>query len=450
MRRKLTWLLLSVMLFALTAIVAAQADYTVTINTIDDIDYPNLRLLVTVENALGQPVNGLTIDDFSALADGRDAQVIEVEELVNNDLAVSVVMVLDSSQSMYETPLLDTKAAASILLDNLRPQDEVAIVDFDDTVRVVQPFTTDIEAARAAINGLIPGGRTRLYDAATGGVETALTAMNPRRFVILLTDGNEYGELSENPAEAAPVMALENGIPFFTIGIGFDVNARYLESLASVSNGEAFITPDSDNLEDIFSFISGYLRSQYIVTIAPDLEPDGSTYDITLNSGSGTATGQYTSPDLYPVVTLEGVPDTPIDSATTFSAQVDAVRGVANVVASSSTGGPAELANYATSADGNQATGDIVVDPLTLAPGTYDITIEGSDLGGGIRAVSREYQVASVPTTFSIDNMADGAVINDPAVAIAASISQAQVGIESVTYLIDGIEQDTLTEAPYP
>ena len=334
---KFIWLLTSVLLFGLVAIVTAQdttqSASTITINTIDGTNDPELRLLVTVENALQQPINGLTAEDFSALADGRNTEIVSVEELVNNDLAVSVVMVLDSSQSMFETPMIDTKAAAGILLDNLRTQDEVAVIDFDNGVRVVQPFTSDIESARSAIDGLFAGGQTRLYDAANAGVETALTANNPRRFVILLTDGNEYGELSTNPAEAAQLLAMENGIPFFVIGLGFDVNAPYLETLAANSNGEAFITPDSENLDSIFSFISGYLRSQYIVTIAPDLEPDGSTYDITLSVDDASATGQYTSQDLYPVVTLDGVPDGPITETTTISAAIDAVRGVGDLVA---------------------------------------------------------------------------------------------------------------------
>ncbi|MCA9908872.1 MAG: VWA domain-containing protein, partial [Anaerolineae bacterium] len=157
-------LIITVLLFAVT-IVVAQAQ-GITINGVDDSEFPLLKLLVTVVSADGRPVLGLTETDFSALVQGRNAEVVRVEEIRNSDLPVSVVLVVDSSESMYATPLQDAKDAAGILLDNLRPVDEVAVIDFDSGYRVIQPFTSDFAAARSAVAGLTADGVTSLYDAA--------------------------------------------------------------------------------------------------------------------------------------------------------------------------------------------------------------------------------------------------------------------------------------------
>ena len=272
MRKLVFTVLLAAALLLIVTAVMAQSVQGITINGIDDSGFPLLRLLVTVTDSEGRPVLGLTEPDFEALAAGRSAQVVEVEEIRNAELGVSVVLVLDSSESMFGAPLDNTINAAGILLDNLRPTDEVAIIDFDSGFRVLQPFTTDVTAARAAVASINGGGVTSLYDAAYAGVELVIgQASNPRRFVVLVTDGHEFGGLSTRGAQDAISLASANNIPVFAVGFG-SVYEPYLRQLGSAGDGETYILPSSDQLGGIFDFIANFLRSQYIVTIDSGLE----------------------------------------------------------------------------------------------------------------------------------------------------------------------------------
>ncbi|NOG48398.1 MAG: VWA domain-containing protein [Chloroflexi bacterium] len=80
------------------------------------------------------------------------------------------------------------------------------------------------------------GGQTALYDAAVDGIELAAQAPFPRRTMILLSDGAEYGGASVNPREAGPDLSPVRGVPVYTIGLGFGTDRSYLEALAESSS----------------------------------------------------------------------------------------------------------------------------------------------------------------------------------------------------------------------
>jgi len=440
-------LIITALLFAVTAAVAQVQG--ITINGIDDSGFPLLRLLVTVVDAEGRPVIGLTESDFTALAAGRNAEVVRVEEIRNADLPVSVVLVVDSSESMYDGPLQDTIDAANILLDNLRPVDEVAVIDFDSGYRVVQPFTNDFGAARAAVANVVAGGVTSLYDAAYAGAELALNeANNQRRFVVLVTDGHEYGGLSTHGANDAIQLGNANGIPFFAIGFG-SVYPPYLQNLGTNTGGQTYILPSSGQLSQIFDFISNYLRSQYVVTIQGDIEPNGSPAPVTLRSGSASTTRGYVAPDLYPVPSISGIPDESIAEATTINISGTAPRqfGALNVALD---GSPVELDDMTVSADNLSFDGSLTIDPLAFAPGTYNLSAEAVDAAGGSRSTSASFTVAELPLLINATGILSGETIIDETIrTVTVEVLQTQTAIEDVTFSVDNIVVQTDTEAPY-
>ena len=63
-------------------------------------------------------------------------------------------------------------------------------------------------------------GATALYDAVVAGVRTAAAAPLPRKVVVLLTDGQDYGARSSATEEQSLTEAATAGVPVFTIGVG--------------------------------------------------------------------------------------------------------------------------------------------------------------------------------------------------------------------------------------
>ena len=189
--RKYSLLPLVLVLLLLVSSGSAQQATSIEINSVNEDNFPQLELLVNVQDDFGTPILNLTAEDFVVLLDNDFGTVVSVENITDNNLSISVVLVIDTSESMIGTPLDDTKAAALAFVDRLADGDEIAILDFDSDIVIAQDFTTDHDAARTAIDGLEAGGRTALYDANFSGAELASSTDNPRRFVIFLTDGNE-------------------------------------------------------------------------------------------------------------------------------------------------------------------------------------------------------------------------------------------------------------------
>jgi VWFA-related protein len=430
-------------------LVLAQAPQGITINGIDDLDFPTLRVFATVTDRDGRPVLGLTESDFEALVKGRDAQIVRVEEITNGDLPVSVVLVLDSSESMFGNPLADLKNAANLLLDNLRPVDEVAVINFDSGFEVIQPFTNDFSAARAAVNTLSADGVTALFGATYAGAELAINqASNPRRFVVLVTDGHEFGGRSNRSADEGIRLANDNGIPFFAIGFG-SVYIPYLTELGEGTNGRTYILPSSGQLTDAFNFISNFLRSQYIITLAPTLEPDGSPAPITLRSGAASTSRGYVTPDLYPLPSIVGALSEPIAELTSVLVQGEAPRrfGQLNVAVN---GNPVSIQNPAVNGENTRIEGIVEIDPLVYAPGDYQLTVEAVDALGGSRSTSQRFTIAELPLIVTATGIRLGEVIDQPSLrTVAAEIAQTQGAISQVAFAVDGTVVAEDADAPY-
>lgn len=445
MRKLLATLFIIGSLVALALPVIAQTGNEISVNTINDDDFPQLQLLLTVTDDQDKPVLGLTEPDFEVLFDGEPVQIVSVEEIRNADLGVSVVLVLDSSESMYSRPLEDTKTAANVLIDSLRPQDELAIVNFDSTVQVIQDFSNDFEAARGVIAGLTADGETALYEATYRGVEQALTTDNPRRVVIVVTDGHEYGDNSTVDAQAAVTLAVENNVPMYPVGFGY-VYEPYLRGLAENTEGQAFILPDSERLPEIFDFIANYLRSQYIVTVEPAVEPDGGSYEVAVRIGEGqSAPYAYTTPDLYPTVTLGEVPAEAISSPVEVAVNATASRGISDVTTSID-GAVVEPVTGEGSATTFSA--NVLLDPYALTPGDHTLSANAVDMQGGSRSVEAGFVVASLPVEFSADLPAD-TVISEATRDVTVDVTQSQGAVDSVAFSVDGGDPTVVNAAPY-
>lgn len=445
---------LSLVTYRLTqAQTPAPPPANVEIGSIDTSEFPRLNLLVSVRDSLtNQPIQGLVAEDFISFVDAENVEIVSVENIRDRDIPISVVLVLDSSESMLGSPIRDTREAALAFVDQLAPVDEIAIVDFDSSARVVQPFTSDFEAAREVINNLQASGRTALYDAATVGVQTALESENPNRFVILLTDGNEFGNLSSNLPDAGVTLAAENNISVYTIGLGFGVDPRFLSDLAEGTRGNYYQQPNSQQLTEIFDFLANYLRTQYIVTIEPTLEPDGGEHQARVDVANGSNTVTFVTPDLYPQFTVTELPDEPISEVTPVQISASAERGLNEASATAAEGvifDPA--ANVVVDEANNSVTFDFVIDPYLLAPNeTHTITATVSDDAGGVREFPLEFEVAALPPTFEISGLpTDGGVISEPSVDVEIGVTQQQTPFESVTYSIDGSPVATPSDAPY-
>ena len=277
---------------------------TLDVIGIDSTDLTNVIIHASILDSTEQLVSDLEVDNFSIGGDLAGlAQVIKVENVTNDDLDFASVLVFDTSSSMADRPLDLAKAAARGYLEAMGADDPVAIVSFSDYARLVVDYTTDRERLHRAIDSLAYGGQTALYDATLRGIELAIEAPLERKAVVILSDGGEYGDVSEHSRDDTILAAGIHGVPVYSIGLGWSIDRRFLESIASESNATFYELPEPEELGDIYRTLAILFRSQYFVSLNADIPADGRRYNFTLNvrtadgrAASGSATLRAPSP----------------------------------------------------------------------------------------------------------------------------------------------------------
>ncbi|MCC6262258.1 MAG: VWA domain-containing protein [Bryobacterales bacterium] len=160
-----------------------------------------------------------------------------------------VTLVFDKSSSMEGTKMQLARVAAIGVIDNLRPQDLVGVLTFDNSYQ----WTVPIRKAEAKslikrlISGIMPDGGTQIAPA----LEEAYRKVQPMKasykHIVLLTDGiSEEGD-SLNLAKEAAL----NKVTISTVGLGRDVNRNYLQKVAENAKGSAYIVEDPTMLQQI-------------------------------------------------------------------------------------------------------------------------------------------------------------------------------------------------------
>jgi Ca-activated chloride channel family protein len=159
---------------------------------------------------------------------------------------LNLVFLIDTSGSMADAsklPLL--KQSFMLMLDQLRPEDEVAIVEYAGSAGQVLAPTPASERAkiRTALNGLGAGGSTN----GQGGLEQAyalaesMTADGEVSRVLLATDGDFNVGLSD-PSGLENYIAKKRDTGTFLSVLGFgrgNLNDQTMQTLAQNGNGAA-------------------------------------------------------------------------------------------------------------------------------------------------------------------------------------------------------------------
>lgn len=154
-------------------------------------------------------------------------------------LPLNLCLVIDRSTSMQGARLEHVKGAAHQIIDELRDDDVLAVVTFNDRAETVLPGQRDINRARAKakVSTVWASGGTEILK----GLQTGLAEID--RFhskevtshLILLTDGQTYGDEQDCVAQARQAGVRRIGIS--AMGIGEDWNDALLDQIASTSGG---------------------------------------------------------------------------------------------------------------------------------------------------------------------------------------------------------------------
>ncbi|HEX4945440.1 MAG TPA: VWA domain-containing protein [Blastocatellia bacterium] len=149
-----------------------------------DTTLVSIDVAVTSKTGSRSPAN-LKAEDFVVYEDGVRQKV---ENFAATEAPFNVALLVDTSGSTKaETDLL--KKAARRFLNEMRPQDRIAIIELNQRVSVLEDLTSDRDKLEHAIDFLQPGTGTAFYDALQIALEDVLKKVDGRKAIIALTDG---------------------------------------------------------------------------------------------------------------------------------------------------------------------------------------------------------------------------------------------------------------------
>lgn len=244
----------------------------------------------------------VSIDDLEVVEDGVAQQLEAFQEAVT---PVSIVFALDASGSMKKATE-EVKAAAKTFVQNVRPEDALALILFANKSLFAHDMTTRRDWSVEAIDKYVAIGGTALYDAAFDAL-TRLRGIEGRRVVVLMTDGRDENNPGTAPGSVhtyAQVLERLKTVDatVYAVGLGAKIDRTKLEELAAVSGGEAYFPQDVTSLSRDFNRILETLRRRYVISYtSTNSTRDGAFRKVEIRSKKeGVAVlsrGGYTAPD---------------------------------------------------------------------------------------------------------------------------------------------------------
>lgn len=167
-----------------------------------------VTLPVSVLDRDGRYIPNLKKEDFRLWEEGVEQSVAFFSSV---DKPFSLVLMIDTSGST-RFRVEDIQDAAITFVNQLRTDDQVMVMSFDDDVRVLSEFTNDRSRLRDAIRRTRTGNGTRLYDAVDMAINQRLTRISGRKAIILFTDGvdttSRHAQYADNIRDAEELDAL--------------------------------------------------------------------------------------------------------------------------------------------------------------------------------------------------------------------------------------------------
>lgn len=168
----------------------------------------------TVRDKRGRLVKGLEARDFEVTDNGERRAISQFR---TDRAPLSLAILFDISGSMdVAARFTAARFAAHHLLSFLEPgRDEAALFTFDSRLHEVAPFTVDTRALNGALGEVDPFGATSLHDAIAEAADRVASRSNPRRAVVVLTDGIDTSS-ALTPAQVSGVAAAID-VPVYVI-----------------------------------------------------------------------------------------------------------------------------------------------------------------------------------------------------------------------------------------
>ena len=265
-----------------------------------------VRVPVSVTGKDSALIGDLQESNFRILEDGNP---VAVKFFASADAPAQVLVLVETGPAVY---LIEREhlIAAYSLLGGLAANDQVALATYDQSARVLLPFTTDKIMLARAMGGLeytLGMANLNFYDSVAASLDALADLPGKRAMVVLSTGLDSTSEEHWNALEAK---LRASDVTFFPVALGgslrdagshqkssgekkskkrwgaaatndgstpiqsapelsFHRATQALQAIANLTGGQAYLPSSSDDFISIYKQIAAILRHQYLLAFQP-------------------------------------------------------------------------------------------------------------------------------------------------------------------------------------
>jgi Ca-activated chloride channel homolog len=232
------------------------------------VDVKMVSLPVVVMTREGKRITDLGRDNFQVF---ENSVPQEISGFSATNEPVKIVLLLDNSDST-ESRLAQIQSAAIEFVNQLHPDDEVAVLSFAQKIKVQEDFSRDRANNEISIKKNLPGGWTAIYEAVWLSLDVMLKSIKERKALVLFTDGMDTYSARGSKEETLN-LAKETRATIYSVYYNTEDNPQnksrekagreYLENLAEYSGGLVF--DGNKDLATAYAEVARELSSQYSI-----------------------------------------------------------------------------------------------------------------------------------------------------------------------------------------
>ena len=188
---------------------------------VERVETDLVTLNVAVTDSHGNYVRGLTKNDFVLLDNGRP-QAIDAFSALSAPVSIGVVYDMHPGTDEFTMSVLDALRAFA---QRLRPEDDYFVNVFGQN----GSLTTEFVPTREQLNSFVENGNrtgsTSLYDAVFAAANRMAKMKNPKKVLLLLTDGADHS--SEHSLKQLKLHLRSVNLPVYSVTFGFDPRPQF-------------------------------------------------------------------------------------------------------------------------------------------------------------------------------------------------------------------------------
>jgi VWFA-related protein len=252
-----TWVVFWAILFAASTLAAAAQEQTISVAA------EEVRVDVLVSDN-GKPIADLKAADFEV----RDNGVVQEIQYAKpqQQMPISATLVFDMSGSVAGEKLRLLKEAANGFLADLKKEDSVALITFNQAVVLGSPLTRDISRIKAALDKAQGRGNSSLIDAGYAGL---LLAESGTELPLLIIFSDGLDTFSWLTAESVLETAKHHDVVVYAVSTRRMPDKSFLSDLVEFTAGSLFEVEFIENLPAVLLRILDEFRQRYLLTYIP-------------------------------------------------------------------------------------------------------------------------------------------------------------------------------------